>query len=112
MWVDGSVALTIASYDLICCGADDDLATAIRRRDLRDFNHVPVTDGEHIMGLLNRARFEQHPRPPGTQVGEVADRLCETLLISSEAGILSYVEQANDYPCRLMLRGSSLGAPL
>jgi CBS domain-containing protein len=98
----------IASYELNCCGADDDLATAVRRRDLRDFDHVPVTDGEHIVGLLNRARFEQRPRPPGTQVEEVTERLCEDLLISSEAGILSYVEQAGEHPCRLVLRGSSL----
>lgn len=98
----------IASYDLVCCEADDDLATAVRRRDLRDFDHVPVKDGEHIAGLLSRARFEHHPQSSGTLVGDVMDRLSEDLLISSESGILSYVEQAGDHPCRLVLRGSSL----
>jgi predicted transcriptional regulator len=98
----------IASYDLICCEAHDDLATIVRRGDLRDFDHVPVTDGDHIVGLLNCARYEQHPQSRGTRVGDVMDRLCEDLLISSEAGILSYVEQAGDHPCRLVLRGSSL----
>lgn len=101
---EGLTVGLIATYEPRCCGADDDLKDVVGNEDLREFDYVPVKEGKEIVGLLHRAA---HDTKDAT--GPVRGAMCRLrgdLIISADAGILSYVEDADKRPCRLVLRGS------
>lgn len=97
----------IATFRPKCCRAGDDLAEVVNRRELRAFDYVPVTDEQSVIGLLHRAEYAGTKYDSG-KVVEAMRPLRGDIIISAEAGILSYVEGADERPCRLVLRGEEL----
>lgn len=91
----------IATFEpLGFCEAGDDLRKVANRKDLQEFDHVPVKENGAVVGFLERTSLDS--TSSGT-VREAMTPLHGNLLISSEAGILSYIEHAGRLPCRLVL---------
>ncbi|MGI8911229.1 MAG: hypothetical protein ACR2JR_11855 [Rubrobacteraceae bacterium] len=102
----GLTVRLITTFDPFYCEADDDLKEVVGREDLREFDHVPVKEKDEIVGLLHRSEYDSEDA-----VGHVREAMCHLrgdLIISADAGILSYIEGAARRPCRLVLRGSRL----
>lgn len=95
----------ISTFDLACCNADDRLTDVLERQDLVPFDDIPVQREDDIVGLLNRTSAKERN---GVQVQEVMDPLQGNMLISAEAGILSFIESADEAECRLVVRGSRI----
>jgi CBS domain-containing protein len=93
----------IATFDFACCDADERVADVLARQNLAAFDYVPVRRGGDIVGLLNRTSTMERD---SLRVHEVMDSLQGNMLISSGAGILSFIESADSIECRLVLRGS------
>lgn len=89
------------------CGVGDDLQAVVEREDLREFDYVPVKDGERTVGLLHRGKQWETKT---SLVGDAMEPLHGGMLISSDSGILSYIERADEYEytCRLVLYGDRL----
>ncbi len=96
----------ITTFEPNCCEADDDLKEVIGREDLREFDYVPVKENDEVVGLLHRP--EHDTEDASGRVRDAMWHLREDLIISADAGILSYIEGAAEYPCRLVLRGTRL----
>ena len=102
---EGLTVRLIATFKPRVCGVGDDLRAVIDREDLQQFDYVPVKDGDRTVGLLHRsAQRDSEPK----LVGEVMDPLHEGILISSDSGILSYIERAGGHPCQLVLHDGRL----
>lgn len=96
----------ITTFDPCCCEADDDLKQVVGREDLTEFDYLPVKENDEVVGLLYKARHDTKDAS-----GLVKDVMCNlrgNLIISESAGILSYIADADDRPCRLVLQGSQL----
>lgn len=96
----------ITTFDPCCCDVDDDLKQVVGREDLREFDYVPVKEKDGVVGLLHRSEYDIEPA-----TGQVREAMCHLrgdLIISADAGILSYIEGAAERPCRLVLRRSRL----
>lgn len=96
----------ITTFDPYCCDVGDDLNEVVGREDLSEFDYLPVKENDEVVGLLHRAR---HDTKDAT--GLVKDAMCNLrgdLIISANAGILSYIAGAEECPCRLVLQGNQL----
>lgn len=103
---EGLTVRLVTTFEPYCCDVDEDLAEVVGRQDLREFDYVPVKENDEIVGLLHRAEHDTEGAS-----GRVRDAMCHLrgdLIISADAGILSYIEYANERPCRLVLSGSRL----
>lgn len=91
--------------DLVTCDHADLVPQVLARPDTTHFDHIPVrhSDGS-IVGVLDR----HGDHPPDARAAAVMRPLHQTLLISSNSGILSFVEEAHEHPFRLVLKGSSI----
>lgn len=101
----GLTVRLIATFKPRVCGIRDDLRAVIEREDLRQFDYVPVKDGDRTVGLLHRSA---HKDSESGTVGDAMDSLHEGILISSNSGILSYIERASAHPCQLVLHDGRL----
>ena len=90
---------------LTTCSQVDRVEDVIRDTRKADYDHVPVTLGEHddeVVGVL---------RTKPCRTGHVRDELeplSEPLLIGGDASILDFVRQAHKQPCRLVLAGNRI----
>jgi len=103
---EGLTVGLITTFEPCCCDADDDLKDIVAHKDLREFDYVPVKEGEEVVGLLHRSEYDVEDA-----TGQVREAMCPLrgdLIISADAGILGYIESADKRPCRLVLRGSRL----
>jgi len=89
----------IAAFDLKTCRAGDSLPDVLTDASLADFDQIPVRDdSERIVGVLLRAK--------NTGTGKIAESmqpLDESLLISAEAPLMSFVRIAGTAPYKLVL---------
>lgn len=46
----------IAAYGFFSCRADEDAAEVMQRTELKAYDCIPVTDGERVVGVLERSR--------------------------------------------------------
>ncbi len=108
----GLTVQLIATFEpaLVACDAHDKLIPVITGAGVQSFDYLPVKLDGHIVGLLNRAELarsldgDKRPQLPDT-VGEIFKRLDGSMLIASNAGILTFIETADSSPCRLVLTG-------
>ena len=94
--------------DLVCCAADWPLTDVLQEKSLSKFDHLPVirTEGAHIIvGLLNRLEaVERWSEAAGPDtVATAMHRLDEEILVSADTAILTFLEHADQRPCRLVL---------
>ena len=99
--------------DLVTCEVEDDLVAVLTRPDAQDFDHLPVRRGGRIVGVLRRAELEQKLQTGDetqlpTKVADAYKPLDDSTLITSNAGILTFIESADLSPCRLVLTGHHL----
>jgi hypothetical protein len=104
---EGLTVRLIATPKPRVCGIRDALRDVIDREDLQPFDYIPVKDGNRTVGLLHRTKEWSNKSKP---VGEAMEPLHGGMLISSDSGILSYIEGADEYEytCRLVLYGDRL----
>lgn len=91
---------------LVTCAVDDDLRRAVDHPEHRPFDHLPVRDGEVIVGLLPRARLARDGIEPGTSVERAMVKLDERRLIAGDAALLTYLVEADEHPTRLVVDGA------
>ena len=89
----------IAAFDLKTCCVGDSLAAVLADASFADFDQIPVRDeSKRIVGVLLRAK--------NTGAGKVAESmelLHESILVSAEAPLMSFVRIAGTVPYKLVL---------
>ncbi len=58
---DGLRVRDIATFGLARCRVGDDPKEVLGREDLRQFDQIPVYDGERLVAILERASGERRP---------------------------------------------------
>jgi hypothetical protein len=109
--VEASVTVRLISTfepDLICC-QEHDLVHKICESDrYRPFDYLPVKRGSHIIGLLSLTNIRSNSDAGSDPVFKHMKHIDDTILVSSDVGILSFVEHAEEHPCRLVVSGMKL----
>ena len=100
----GITVSLIATFDLQTCAASDKVADVLNRRDLEPFDYIPVTDNQSIVGILVR----QECKEGFDVVQEVMEKLHESILISADASLLSFIAEADKTPFCLVLQGRKI----
>lgn len=89
----------IAAFDLKTCCVGDSLAAALADVSFADFDQIPVRDdSKRIVGVLLRAK-----NTGSGKVAESMELLDESLLVSAEAPLMSFVRIAGTAPYKLVL---------
>ena len=70
------------------------------------FDYLPVKRDNRIVGLLSLKNMKSDFG--ADLVSQHMKRIDDTILISSDVGILSFVEHADEHPCRLVVSGMKL----
>jgi hypothetical protein len=96
---------------LASCRSDATLAEVMARNH-DGFDYFPVIDAdqperEQVIGLVELVPYLRGKKPEGV-VNEHLWRLCEDNLIGADAGILTFVKAADQYPCRLVMSGTEI----
>lgn len=97
---DGITISLIATFDLKTCSVHDQASDVLQRADLQEFDYIPVTEDGSVVGVLIR---DEALNAEGA-VRSVMHRLHESILISAEASLLSFVAEADQTPYCLVLR--------
>ena len=103
------VSLISTFGELVECEANNRLKDVLSRVDAEPFDHLPVRCGAQYVGLLSLYKARQNDAKTaskGRTVGHVMQPLNEDCLISAEAGLLSFIVDADRAPCRLVVRGT------
>ena len=94
--------------NLIFC-QEDDLVHEICELDrYRPFDHIPVKRDSHIVGLFSVVNLRNNLIAPGNTVSHHMKQIDDNILIASDSGVLSFIEQADENPCRLILRNTKI----
>ena len=93
--IEGFRVRHIASSHLITCNQDEDKNEVLLRPELSGFDQIPITDGDKIVGVLERGG---NPRRP----------IDDSLLVSSEQPLSQFVRTLKNQRYRLVLTGTSI----
>jgi hypothetical protein len=93
--------------DLVCCEIGAQIGTLLESPRFRTFDYLPVTTAGRIVGLLPLGRLRTGVEED-RKAGEETMPLDERCLISSDVGILTFIEQADERPSRLVVRGTRI----
>jgi hypothetical protein len=89
----------IAAFDLMTCNVRDSLTTVLSDPVFADFDQIPVRNRtQRIVGVLLRGQ-----NSGSGKVRESMQQLDESLLVSGEAPLLSFVRLAGTVPYKLVL---------
>lgn len=90
--------------NLKMCDLEEDVRDVVARNVVDQFDHFPVLSGETIVGLIDLRPFLQGAAATG-KIRDCPHRssLSETNLIGADAGILSFVRNADAHTCRLLI---------
>jgi len=104
----GLLPISLISVDVLkTCNIDDSLEVVLKQAQFENFDHIPVVcSQEIIIGLLDMKKAKA--RDASEEVREVMEHLRQSILISSNASILSFIETADENPCRLVLDGTKI----
>jgi hypothetical protein len=108
-----SVKLIATPRDrLECAGVDNDLRTVATRNEVQRFDFLPVTQtgesGAPVRGLLRMTPYLNREREPEGAVRDHMEPLSEENLIGADAGLLTFVRDADSRPCRLVFAGTEI----
>ncbi len=93
----------IAAFGLATCCPSEEVISVLSKPALKDFDQIPVRDGKHIIGVLERGR--------GAPCGSVRDRmrpLDDSILVSSEEPLNRFLAALRGAPYRLVVGGSEI----
>lgn len=99
----GLRVIHIAVLDLKTCDINQDLKEVIADPELSGFDHVPVVSRSRIVGILE-------PREAGNE-GSVKDKmrqLDDSMLVSADESLTSFVPRLKTSPFRLVLKGTKI----
>jgi CBS domain-containing protein len=90
---------------LVCCGLSDEIAGLLSNSTYAQFDYLPVRSDDRVVGLLSlRGLRDATMTPAGPTAGHAMRPLDQSILITSGTGVLRYIEEAEESPCRLVLR--------
>jgi hypothetical protein len=101
----------IATFEpkLVCCAPTDQLDRLHSNSNCSGFDYLPVRLDDKIVGLLPLHEFRNRKKPAGAETAEGAMRALEqAILIASGTGVVRYIEEAEESPCRLVMRGTRI----
>jgi predicted transcriptional regulator len=94
--------------NLIFCQEDDLVHNVCECDRYRPFDYLPVKRGDRIIGLLSLEKVRSNSDAGFDPVFKHMKQIDDTVLVSSDVGILSFVEHAEEHPCRLVVSGMKL----
>lgn len=99
--------------ELASCDATDPVETVLAWSRAKSLDFIPVKNSGSIVGLLDCRGDANAADKSGNQMyagsaGEAMAHLSEANLISADAGILSFLQEADRTPCRLVISGSRI----
>jgi predicted transcriptional regulator len=95
----------IATFPFECCQDNNQTCEVLNRPELREFDHLPVRNGSgQIVGVLNR----NTKRKDETLVREAMQHLCEEVLVTANAPLLSFVETADHREYMMVVDGQKI----
>jgi hypothetical protein len=96
----------IATFEsLVCCSKADTIAGLLSDCSYSPFDYLPVRTDERIVGLLRLGEFRTTASiDAGLTAAGAMSPLDQSILISSDSGVLRYIDEAETSPCRLVLR--------
>jgi len=98
---DGMTVSLIATFDdLKTCSVSDQVSEVLHRPDLQEFDYIPVTENDSVVGVLIR----DNALDVMDSVQSVMCQLHESTLISADASLLSFVAEADKTPYCLVLQ--------
>jgi hypothetical protein len=90
---------------LVCCALSDEIVGLLANSTYAQFDYRPVRSDDRVVGLLPLRGFRHATMPPtGLTAGHAMRPLDQAILITSGTGVLRYIEEAEESPCRLVLR--------
>jgi predicted transcriptional regulator len=89
--------------NLIFCHEDDVVHEICELERYRPFDYLPVKRDAHIVGLLSLVTVRNIQASSGDIVSHHMTQIDDNTLIASDSGILSFIGQADEHPCRLIL---------
>jgi hypothetical protein len=93
----------IATFSLLHCTPTDLSENVLQRPDLRDFEHIPVKEDDHCVGMLIRGvTGEMGP------VRNCMKPLHDRMLVSADMPILRFLPQMAEASCRLVVDGTGI----
>jgi hypothetical protein len=101
----------IATFEpnLVSCAPTDKIDRLRSNSDYAAFDYLPVQLDGRIVGLLPLHQFRNREE---LSVAETAGHgmraLEQAILIASGTGVLRYMEEAEESPCRLVMRGTRI----
>jgi hypothetical protein len=118
---DGSIAAVEAienavTVDLIatfepelkCCATTDAIVGLLADHNYAPYDYLPVRCDDRIVGLLSLGEFRTASIDAGLTAEGAMSPLDQSILIASDSGVLSYIEEAEPSPCRLVLRHTQI----
>ena len=102
----------IATFEpkLVWCEASDKLEDLASSPAHQPYDYLPVRQPDgRIVGLLPLHEFRNRPmRQAGETASVSMQPLDQSILIASGTGALAYIEEADQHPCRLVMRGTRI----
>jgi predicted transcriptional regulator len=109
--LEASVAVRlIATFepDLIYCEEDDLVSQICESDKYRTFDYLPVKSDGRVVGLLSLVNLRNNSYACSDLASKLMKQIDDTILISSDTGILAFLEHAEEHPCRLVISGVKL----
>jgi hypothetical protein len=107
----GVSVAAIATFNIKTCSINDGVSEVWKNPDFQRFDYIPVSDRGQIVGLLHRHQEKtslDQEAHVNALVKDNMESLSESILISAEASLLSYLEVADESPCCLVLQGRKI----
>jgi predicted transcriptional regulator len=92
--------------DLEVCRTDMVVGPDLEHNTYRNFDFLPVFEGDEIVGLLDRVQALTRKSDHGRPVKEVMAPLGEPNLIAARAGVRDFIRSADTAPARLVIDGT------
>jgi hypothetical protein len=94
---------------LVWCESSDKPEDLVSNPTHQPYDYLPVRKGGRIVGLLPLHEFRDGlTRPAGETASVSMQPLDQSSLIASGTGALAYIEEADQHPCRLVMRGTRI----
>jgi hypothetical protein len=93
----------IAAFPPETCDAEADISEVLRAPDLSEFDHIPVKERGHIVGVLERNRSAS-----AGMVRTHMEPLNDSMLVSAEEPLAKFLPTLTKTPYRLMVKDTQI----
>ena len=105
----------ISTFNLETCNVEDHLEQVLNRKELEEFDYIPVRSKNSIVGVLNAKNLRDSKDTIDSvnltieQLDEpIFKKLDESILISINGDIISFLKDSDISPFRLVLDGTEI----